>query len=228
MNNGGLHSFKISSWWRLYAMKISVWVPIIKDDLSVYSSFQLPSVCRSISCPSNLYILNWYRNKTRSQIIIQFDNHKKSIARFMCSSKPEAGLYGSSVHETAIIDEAIERHLFSLNRVIFKEIISALGHAPIKEEEHKELNKKMKDYFIMLNDLLKDKEYLALDRLTLADVYAVMAINVLMATVIDAEFRETVPNLIAWYERVRKNKTIMSHLGTPRYIGTAVEYKICE
>ena len=151
-----------------------------------------------------------------------------AIARFMCNSKPESGLYGSTVYEAALIDEAIERHLFSMNQFVIKEVGSVLGFFPITEEKHNEVCKKMKDYFSKLNDLLKDKQYFVAEKLTLADLYVCMTMNLMMATVIDAETRAGLPHLVAWYERVRSNSTIESYIGKPRYIGEALHPKISE
>ena len=146
----------------------------------------------------------------------------------MCNSKPESGLYGTTLYENALIDEAIERHLFAWNQFIYTEVVAALGYVPLTEKKHNELDKKLKDYFAKLNDLLKDKQYFVEEKLTLADVYICVITNLPMATILDAEFRSTIPHFITWYERVRANSVILSHLGKQRYIGEALQPKIIE
>ena len=146
----------------------------------------------------------------------------------MCNSKPESGLYGSTLYESAQIDEVIERHMFAFQQFIMKEVGSVVGFFSITEEKHAEHTKKLKDYLEKLNTLLDGKQYFVGEKLTLADVYVCMSMNLFMATVIDAELRKSVPHLTAWYERVRANGTIVSYLGTPRYIGAALHPKITE
>ena len=63
----------------------------------------------------------------------------------------------------------------------------------------------MKEYFTLIDKLLKDKNYFVGDKITLADIYVAVSMNLLMATLIDEEYRKELPNLTAWYERVRNN-----------------------
>lgn len=178
-----------------------------------------------------------YKKSTYSQGVFPYLKDETSgegwgesvaIARFMCNSKPESGLYGSTLYESAQIDEVIERHMFAFQQFIMKEVGSVVGFFSITEEKHAEHTKKLKDYLEKLNTLLDGKQYFVGEKLTLADVYVCMSMNLFMATVIDAELRKSVPHLTAWYERVRANGTIVSYLGTPRYIGAALHPKITE
>ena len=146
----------------------------------------------------------------------------------MCQSKPESGLYGSTVYESALVDETVERHLYSFNQFIFKEVLAVLGYTPLTEEKHADSSKRLRDYFAKLNDLLQDKQYFVAEKLTLADAYVCVSTNLLMATIIDAEFRSTIPHFVAWYERVRSNPAVVSVLGKARYIGEALPAKITE
>lgn len=175
-----------------------------------------------------------YKTSTYSQGVFPYLKDESSgeglgeslaIARFMCNSKPESGLYGSSTHETALVDEVIDRHMSALNQFAFKVVGSLIGYSTTTEEKFAEQSKKFNEYLSRLNTLLDGKEYFVSEKLTLADLYVCMSMNLLMATYIDAELRATLPNLTAWYERVRKNATVVSFLGTPRYIGQALSPK---
>lgn len=116
----------------------------------------------------------------------------------MCYSNLESGLYGTTVYESGLIDEVIERHLFAHNQTIFKIVPSVLGFGPISKKAHDEYSKKMHDYFALLDSLLSGKTNFVADRLTLADVYVVVTMNLLMATLIDEERRKQLPNLTSW------------------------------
>lgn len=148
-----------------------------------------------------------------------------AIARFMCNTKVEAGLYGSTVYETARIDELIERHLFVFGQSVFKVLGPILGFMPTSEEEFKEHSKKLKDYLMTLDALLKDKEYFVGDKLSLADVYIAVSLNLIMALAVDAGFRKAIPNLTTWYGKVRANEALETILGKPRYCGKALKPK---
>ena len=151
-----------------------------------------------------------------------------AIARFMCNSKPESGLYGSTVYETARIDELLEKHQFMFGSTIFKVMGSTLGFHPVTKEEFQESSKKTKDYLRTLDGLIKDKEYFFGDKLSLADVYIAVSLNLLFATVLDAGFRKAIPNLTSWYEKVRANGDIESVLGKPRFCGKPLKPKLAE
>ena len=59
----------------------------------------------------------------------------------MCYSNLESGLYGSTIYETGIIDEIIERHLYAYNQTIFKIVPSVLGYGPISKKDYSEFSK---------------------------------------------------------------------------------------
>ena len=142
-----------------------------------------------------------------------------AIARFMCNSKPDSGLYGSSVKDQAEIDKIIERHVsvFSMNGYpIFGPIF---GFMQVPDEQFKDAMKKFKDYLRTLNDELEGKEFFHGDSLTLADVYIAVSLNLPFASFIDAGFRKAVPHLDAWYAKVRNHDDIVSVIGKPRFIG---------
>mmetsp|Transcript_15143 Transcript_15143/g.17543 ORF Transcript_15143/g.17543 Transcript_15143/m.17543 type:complete len:218 (-) Transcript_15143:37-690(-) len=151
-----------------------------------------------------------------------------AIARFMANSNPASGLYGSTVFESALIDEAIERHLFANNQFVFKAGIGILGYMAVKQEEFDEAVKKVNEYLAKLDGLLKDKTYFALEKLTLADLYVVQTVGFMFVTLIGAEDRAQLLNLVAWFDRVRANEAVTEILGKPRYIGVALKPKLAE
>lgn len=141
-----------------------------------------------------------------------------AISRFMCNSKPEAGLYGTTVQEQALIDELVERHLSTITSTSFA-VYGILGYSELEDEVFNTGLKKFQDYLSLLDGLIKDKEFFAVDRLTLADVYIAVSLNLPFAVAFDAEFRKTIPHLTSWYEKVRSHEAILSILGKPRYCG---------
>lgn len=151
-----------------------------------------------------------------------------AIARFMCNSKPEAGLYGSSVYETSQIDEAIDRHMSNLNNHGVKLLYPTLGFAKIDDETFKAQSKMWKDYLRAVNDRLEGKDYLVGDKLTLADVYFVTSMNLFFATNIDAGFRKAIPHLTKYYETVRSHDAIVKVFGKARFAGKGIKPQIAK
>lgn len=146
-----------------------------------------------------------------------------AIARFMCNSSPDTGLYGSSVQEKANIDEIVERHTSFMAMHAFKALGPVLGFSQATTEEFSEAAKKIKDYIRTLDEAIKNKEFFFGDKLSLADVYIAVTMNLFFATFIDAGFRKAVPNFSAWYEKTRNNDVIVSVIGKPRYCGKAMK-----
>ena len=58
-----------------------------------------------------------------------------AIARFMCNSKQEAGLYGSSAYEAAKIDEVVDRNIATFNGVAMKFLYAVLGYGESTKED---------------------------------------------------------------------------------------------
>lgn len=148
-----------------------------------------------------------------------------AIARFMCNTKSESGLYGTTAYETGLIDQVIDRHVFANSMTLMKVLGPVLGFGATTEEQAKEFAKKAKDYFKQLDGELKDKSYFVGDRLTLADVYIAVSMNLFVALFLDAGFRKALPNLMKWYDSVRNEEALVSVLGKPRYCGKALKAK---
>ena len=138
-----------------------------------------------------------------------------AIARFMCNSTPECTIYGSTPQEKSEIDEIIEKS-FALMTTCFGGVYGPLlGYFPTTDEKFKADMKKFKDHLRSLDSLVKDKEFAYGDSLTIADIFLIVHLNQALATVIDAGFRKAIPNLTAWYEKLRSNELFMTALGKP-------------
>ena len=148
-----------------------------------------------------------------------------AIARFMCNSKPEAGLYGTSTEEIAQVDEVLEKHLYNFSMIFGRVFPAVFGFTATNDDDFKDAMKRFKDHLMGLDALLKDKSYFVNERLTLADVYVAVSLNLPMATIIDAGFRKALPNLVKWYESVRAHGTIEKYLGKARFIGKPMKPK---
>lgn len=144
-----------------------------------------------------------------------------AIARLMCNTHPDSGLYGSTAFETAKIDEVIDGHYAALNLVAIKFFPAVFGYRPISKDEFTELSKKFKDHLKALDELIGDKEFFVGDKLSLADVYLVSSLNLFFAIFIDSGFKKAVPSLTKWYETTRTQAVFETHLGKARFCNKA-------
>ncbi len=148
-----------------------------------------------------------------------------AIARFMCNSNPDSGLYGSTAYETAQIDEVIDGAKYIWGVYVATFFPAVLGYFPVNEQTFKDNSKKFKDYLRSLDEKLKDKEFILGDKLSLADVFLVVTLNLPFALIVDAGFRKAIPNLTQYYTNLRANETIVKHLGKARLAGKGFKPK---
>jgi len=129
-----------------------------------------------------------------------------AICRYLESLYPTPNLFGENARETALI-EMVHRH-------IELELMSQIGtswvNGPIVAKmglvEPIEAAKQRSDgltraYYRRMNDELAERDYLAVDRYTMVDITAAIAVDFASALVglkPDAELK----NLWAWHERV--------------------------
>jgi elongation factor 1-gamma len=144
-----------------------------------------------------------------------------AIARFMCNTHPESGLYGSTAYEAAKIDEVVDGHYAALNLTAMKFLPAVFGYKPISKDEFTESSKKFKDHLKALDELIKDKEFFVGDKLSLADVYLVSSLNLIFAIFIDAGFKKAIPSLTKYYETTRTHAAFEHHLGKARFCNKA-------
>ena len=152
-------------------------------------------------------------------------SESSTIVRYLCNSKPDVGLYGLTVHEQSYVDEILDKHACAVNSFMWQVVLAVTGHVPLPGDKLKELNKKLKDYLRDLDTLVKDKEYVVLDKLTIADLYLLCTLSVLMGIFIDAGFRKAIPNLTTYFEKRRDDEVINSVLGKQRYLGKPLKTK---
>jgi len=149
-----------------------------------------------------------------------------AIARFMCNSNPDCGLYGSSTEEIAQVDEAADKHLCFMNRHFVRLVPSIFGYFKLSEDESKEKLKSLKDYLRELDEAVKDKEFLVAGKLSIADLYIVCTLTIPMGLCVDAGFRKAIPNFMKYYEGVRTNSTVEKYFGKQRYVGKGMKPQV--
>jgi glutathione S-transferase len=92
-----------------------------------------------------------------------------AILRYIARLYPDAELYGKSTFQRAKIDEIMD---YCVSNMIknFGGVYNILGHFPLTKEAYKTSNDNFKIFCKKLNALIKGKEFLVGDSITIADI----------------------------------------------------------
>lgn len=129
-----------------------------------------------------------------------------AICRYFEEQYPDtAKLLGNNANEKAIIEQWtrwVDFHLFFPIGMGFQHTTDYFKHrmTPIKEWGESNIKEAIK-FFDLLENHLKDNQYIAYDRLTAADINAFCSVD--FGKVVNLRVDDTRPNLKAWYERMK-------------------------
>ena len=137
-----------------------------------------------------------------------------AICRFLESLYPEPNLFGVNSLEIAQIEMAhrqIELELMSQigTSWVNGPIVARLGLIKPIEEAKKRSDKLTRAYYLRMNNVLESQTYLAVDRYSMADITAAIAIDFATAMV-DLKPGEELANLWTWHKRVTSRPEFVS------------------
>ena len=137
-----------------------------------------------------------------------------AICRYLESLYPEPNLSGMSSLEIAQIEMAyrqIELELMSQigTSWVNGPIVARLGLIKPIEEAKKRSDKLTRAYYLRMNNVLESQTYLAVDRYSMADITAAIAIDFATAMV-DLKPGEELANLWTWHKRVTSRPEFVS------------------
>ena len=75
----------------------------------------------------------------------------------------------------------------------------------------------MRVLFTAVDSNLANKKYLVGDKMTLADIAMVAALDDLMRMILDESCRKSLPNVCKWFELVKSNKVFAKYFGRVQY-----------
>ena len=137
-----------------------------------------------------------------------------AICRYLESLYPEPNLFGENSLEIAQIEMAhrqIELELMSQigTSWVNGPIVARLGLIKPIEEAKRRSDELTRAYYRRMNNVLENQTYLAVDRYSMADITAAIAIDFATAMV-DLKPGEELANLWTWHKRVTSRPEFVS------------------
>lgn len=142
----------------------------------------------------------------------QIISQSYAISQFLAREANREDLFGHNAFEAAQIDQfagiaqsGIWQHSYSVALTTFGWVVD-----PVR---HQDALKVIKEQCKVLNDALKDREFLVGGRFTLADITVWTALFLPFTLALDPGFRKAMPHVSAWFERIAKMPEVAQHAG---------------
>jgi elongation factor 1-gamma len=143
-----------------------------------------------------------------------FESH--AILRHIARLHKEKGLYGSSDHESSLVDQWLDFCNFELDPEMLSIMLPIFGWAPHDKEREKESRNKINNLVKILDNHLKMNNYLVGNQLTIADIAIAITLLGLFRTIFEEKYRNAIPNLTRWFEQVVSTEPFKRSFGKVR------------
>jgi len=136
-----------------------------------------------------------------------------AISRFIARLHPDAGLYGDSFYESALVDQWIE---FSNSDI---EPLRQIWLLPVKSvlqfngKAYIEAKKELADALVVLNTHLLRNTYLVGHHVTLADITIATALVEPYRELFDPNYRKSFENVNRWFTTLVNQKAFLTIIG---------------
>ena len=133
-----------------------------------------------------------------------------AIEYYLCSKyRPE--LLGDSPYEKAKVNQWIEFACCEICRCYRSIIYPIFGWSEYCQKSFNEENAKLKEYIKILDKELASNEFIAGNKLTLADVLLFRYLRLFMMLYFPEGMRKSLlPNVTKWFEKIMKSKEVIS------------------
>ena len=140
-------------------------------------------------------------------------SESKAIGYYLCQKyKPE--LLGQTVFEKAKINQWIEFACCEICRCYRSIIYPIFGWSEYCQKSFNEENAKLKEYIKILDKELASNEFIAGNKLTLADVLLFRYLRLFMMLYFPEGMRKSLlPNVTKWFEKIMKSKEAIQAYG---------------
>ena len=140
-------------------------------------------------------------------------SESKAIGYYLCQKyKPE--LLGQTVFEKAKINQWIEFACCEICRCYRSIIYPIFGWSEYCQKSFNEENAKLKEYIKILDKELASNEFIAGNKLTLADVLLFRYLRLFMMLHFPEGMRKSLlPNVTKWFEKIMKSKEAIQAYG---------------
>jgi elongation factor 1-gamma len=138
--------------------------------------------------------------------------------------KPEAGLLGHSLKDSAHVDQWISYYQTEIFNVI-RPIIAMISHwVPYNKGQETHYRELLPRPLGVLDKHLSTRTYLVGERITLADLEAARTLEVLYGEVVGKETREKYPHVLRHHETIVNHPLLKDIWGPTQYIDVPKAY----
>ena len=134
-----------------------------------------------------------------------------SIIRYL--ARKSGKMYGSNAAQTAQIDQWLEWTNTQLYSCLGVVLICVFGYMPFTKEQYTEGRKNLVELLKGVDAHLSDKEFLAINQLTVADVVIASLLRYIFTLVLDEAARAELPNLTKWFVKTMEHPINLAHYG---------------
>lgn len=134
-----------------------------------------------------------------------------SILRYF--ARKVGKFYGETPAETASIDQWLEFANTQLQPNLARVAYPTLGYLPTTKEAYEAGRKDLLEVLKVIDNYLKDHEYLGSKSVSIADFAYSSALRFLFKAVLDEKARTGLPNLTKWYARISETKEYQAQYG---------------
>jgi len=136
-----------------------------------------------------------------------------AIARYLSRLRADCGLYGTSFHNTALVDQWVDFSAHELEPACLIWLLPVKGVMAFNGKSYIEAKKDVENALTVLNNHLLHETYLVGDRISLADIAVSTALVEMYREVFDPKFRERFGNVNRWFETLVNQKPFQEVLG---------------
>jgi len=148
-----------------------------------------------------------------------------AIARYISALVPTAGLLGSTLEDSALVDQwthFLETEVSAYIRQIWGLLDSANG--PFDEKKHSDLTGRVMRSLKVLEQHLSTQAFLVGSSITLADITFATSIRTVVAMVLGVDERKQFPNVVKHFESITAHVKLVELYAPITYTEKAKQY----
>jgi len=146
-----------------------------------------------------------------------------TIFRYIARIAKDSKLYGTSTYEESVIDQHLDWFISSFEPVYLHVSMPIRGKSPYNKETFDKATEALKEMLKVVEEILKNNQYLVGNNITLADIYLVQMLSFLFRFAFDFSARKPFPNLVKYYLNLAGQKQFLDVLGRPALCKNAMK-----
>jgi len=146
-----------------------------------------------------------------------------TIFRYIARIAKDSKLYGTSTYEESVVDQYLDWFISSFEPVYLRVIMPIRGRWPYNKESFDKSTENLKEMLKIVEDVLKNNQYLVGNNITLADIYLIQLLNFLFRFAFDEKSRKPFPNLVKYYLKLANEKHFLNVMGRPALCKNALK-----